>query len=57
MIDQEWDVMVDLFFYRKVEDVEEQAFESKESGDKAGKGTKKWDTYEEEGNEEENWNV
>jgi len=55
---EEWDVMVDLFFYRKVEDIEEQALEQK--GDDEGKtagAKKKWDTYEEEGGEEEQWNA
>jgi len=53
----EWDVMVDLFFYRKVEDIEDQALDTK-GGDeqKGGKDQKKWDTYEEEG-EEDQWNA
>jgi hypothetical protein len=58
LLDDEWDVMVDLFFYRKVEDIEEQALEAK--GDDEGKtagAKKKWDTYEEEGGEEEQWNA
>jgi len=55
--DEEWDVMVDLFFYRKVEDIEEQAaIEKGDEGKATGKEKQKWDTYEEEG-EEEQWNA
>jgi len=56
--EEEWDVMVDLFFYRKVEDIEEQAQEQKDAGDgkAGGKEKQKWDTYEEEG-EEDQWNA
>jgi small subunit ribosomal protein SAe len=56
--EEEWDVMVDLFFYRKVEDIEEQALEQKETGEgkAGGKEKQKWDTYEEEG-EEDQWNA
>jgi len=46
---EDWDVMVDLFFYKKIEDVEEQAAEDKEEGDKAGaKEGRKWDNQQEE---------
>jgi len=57
--DDEWDVMVDLFFYRKVEDIEEQALDNKGDDDgKDGRGEKKkWDTYDEEGGEEDQWNA
>jgi len=55
---EEWDVMVDLFFYKKIEDVEEQQAE-KEEGDKAGaKEGRKWDNQEEQPEgEEEQWNA
>jgi small subunit ribosomal protein SAe len=53
---EEWDIMVDLFFYRKVEDIEEQALESKGDGEKET-GKKKWDTYDEEAGEEDQWNA
>jgi len=54
---EEWDVMVDLFFYRKVEDIEEQALENKEEDGKEATGKKRgWDNYEEEGDEEQ-WNA
>jgi len=55
---EEWDVMVDLFFYKKIEDVEEQAIEDKEGGDKAAtKEDRKWDTMQQEEaeGEEEQW--
>jgi len=57
---EEWDVMVDLFFYKKIEDVEEQAAQGKEGEEKAdAKDQKKWDTHqEEEGEGEEGqWNA
>jgi len=54
---EEWDVMVDLFFYRKVEDIEEQAIDNKEDDEGKDAGAKKkWDNYEEEG-EEDQWNA
>jgi len=54
---EEWDVMVDLFFYKKIEDVEEQAAEDKEEGEKQGaKEGRKWDNQQEEAEgEEEQW--
>jgi len=54
---EEWDVMVDLFFYKKIEDVEEQAAEDKEEGAKEGaKEGRKWDNQQEEAEgEEEQW--
>jgi len=55
---EEWDVMVDLFFYKKIEDVEEQAAEDKEEGAKEGaKEGRKWDNQQEEveGEEEGQW--
>jgi len=56
---EDWDVMVDLFFYKKIEDVEEQAIAGKEGEDKAAiQDQKKWDAQqgEEEGAEgEEQW--
>jgi len=56
---EEWDVMVDLFFYKKIEDVEEQQQEDKEDADKAGaKEGRKWDNQEEQPEgEEEQWNA
>jgi len=54
----EWDVMVDLFFYRKVEDIEEAPAEGKEDEGKEGAQRKKWDTTgEEQGDGEEEWNA
>jgi len=54
----EWDVMVDLFFYRKVEDIEEAPAEGKEDEGKEGGQRKKWDTTgEEHGDGEEEWNA
>jgi len=49
--------MVDLFFYKKIEDVEQAALEEKEAGEKAfAKDEKNWDKQEEEGaGEEEQW--
>jgi small subunit ribosomal protein SAe len=55
---QEWDVMVDLFFYRKVEDIEEQQIEKEEDDGKDGASKPKWDQQgdnEGEENAEENW--
>jgi len=56
---EDWDVMVDLFFYKKIEDVEEQQAEDKEDADKAGaKEGRKWDNQEEQPEgEEEQWNA
>jgi small subunit ribosomal protein SAe len=53
----EWDVMVDLFFYKKIEDVEEQAIQDKENEEKADtRDQKKWDTHEEPAeNDEDQW--
>jgi len=46
---EEWDVMVDLFFYKKIEDVEAQAIEDKAEADKAaGREEKTWDRPQEE---------
>lgn len=51
--------MVDLFFYKKIEDVEEQ--QAEETGEEKGaaKEDKKWDNQAEEaeGAEEEQWNA
>jgi small subunit ribosomal protein SAe len=55
---EEWDVMVDLFFYKKIEDVEEQAIAGKDDDKAEAKDQKKWDAQqgEEEGAEgEEQW--
>jgi len=54
---EEWDVMVDLFFYKKIEDVEEQAIQDKENEEKADtREQKKWDNQEEEAEtNEEQW--
>lgn len=52
----EWNVMVDLFFYRKVEDIEEVAIENKEDEGKEGGQRKKWDTTGDEQGEEDEWN-
>jgi hypothetical protein len=51
--------MVDLFFYKKIEDVEEQANEDKGDDDKTGaKEGRKWDNQEEQAEgEEEQWNA
>jgi len=58
---EDWDVMVDLFFYKKIEDVEEQAAIGKEGEEKADdKDRKKWDTQQEEGEgegDEGQWNA
>jgi small subunit ribosomal protein SAe len=57
---EDWDVMVDLFFYKKIEDVEEQQAEEAGEGEKgAAKEDKKWDNQAEEaeGAEEEQWNA
>jgi len=56
--DQEWDVMVDLFFYRKVEDIEEQQAEKGEDEGKEGGQKAKWDDRREEGQDDEGeWNA
>ena len=48
-LEEEWDVMVDLFFYKKIEDVEAQAIEDKAEADKAaGREEKTWDRPQEE---------
>jgi small subunit ribosomal protein SAe len=54
---QEWDVMVDLFFYRKVEDIEEQQIEKGEDDGKDGGAKQKWDQQDEnkEENAEDEW--
>lgn len=53
---QEWDVMVDLFFYRKVEEIEEQLVEKADEEGKEG-NKQKWDQagQEEEENNEDQW--
>jgi len=53
---EDWDVMVDLFFYKKLEEVEAQAVEEREQGERALAKDEKWDKQEEEGAaEEEQW--
>jgi len=53
----DWDVMVDLFFYRKVEDIEEPTVEEKDEGKEGGQ-RKKWDTTgDDHAGEEEDWNA
>jgi len=55
---QEWDVMVDLFFYRKVEDIEEQQIENRDDEGKDGGNKQKWDQQGAEGEEvnaEDEW--
>jgi len=57
---QEWDVMVDLFFYKKIDEAIKQEEEEEEGEGKhhEEKGKKKWDTYGQEGaegEEGENW--
>jgi small subunit ribosomal protein SAe len=53
---QEWDVMVDLFFYRKVEDIEEAQIEKGEDEGKDGGNKQKWDQQAgEEENPEDEW--
>jgi len=55
---EEWDVMVDLFFYKKIEDVEEEAAHEKEGEEDklATKDQKKWDTHQEDAEgDEEQW--
>lgn len=48
--------MVDLFFYKKIEDVEAAAIEDKAEGEKGYAKDEKWDKQEEEGaGEEEQW--
>jgi small subunit ribosomal protein SAe len=50
---QEWDVMVDLFFYRKVEDIEESHDTKSEDEKEGAKDHKKWDDVEAEAEEGE----
>jgi len=51
---EEWNVMVDLFFYRKVEDIEEPSHDNANDDEKEGnRDQKKWDNVEDENNEEE----
>jgi small subunit ribosomal protein SAe len=55
---QEWEVMVDLFFYRKVEDIEEQQIENRDDDGKDGANKQKWDQQEPEAegaNAEDEW--
>jgi len=53
---EDWDVMVDLFFYKKIEDVEEQAAEEAGEKETGAKEEKKWDNQPEEAEgEEEQW--
>jgi len=54
----DWDVMVDLFFYRKVEDIEEPTVENEKDEGKEGGQRKKWDTAgDDHAGEEEDWNA
>jgi len=51
---EEWDVMVDLFFYKKIEDVEEQAIADKENEEKGeARDQKKWDNQDEQAAEDD----
>lgn len=51
--DEKWDVMVDLFFYKKIEDVEQQQLEDKEAQERVAKEERNWDKQPEEGAAEE----
>jgi small subunit ribosomal protein SAe len=50
---QDWDVMVDLFFYRKVEDIEVEQVENRDDEGKEDGAKKKWDQQAEAGEEGE----
>jgi len=57
---QDWDVMVDLFFYKKIDDAIKAEEEEAEGEEKLPeeKGKKKWDTYGQEAGpegEEDQW--
>lgn len=55
---QDWDVMVDLFFYRKVEEIEAEQVEKGDDEGKDGGNKAKWDQQgeaEAEGNAEDQW--
>jgi len=55
--DQEWDVIVDLFFYRKLEEIEEEQLAVKEAENKEGDGNQKaWDKQDNEEQDEQEWN-
>ncbi len=58
VLDADWDVMVDLFFYRKDEDIEEPTVENEKDEGKEGGQRKKWDTAgDDHAGEEEDWNA
>mmetsp|Transcript_26951 Transcript_26951/g.23823 ORF Transcript_26951/g.23823 Transcript_26951/m.23823 type:complete len:248 (-) Transcript_26951:605-1348(-) len=55
--DQDWDVIVDLFFYRKLEEIEEEQLAAKEAENKEGDGNQKaWDKQDNEEQDEQEWN-
>ena len=55
--DQDWDVIVDLFFYRKLEEIEEEQLAVKEAENKEGDGNQKaWDKQDNEEQDEQEWN-